>query len=164
MWDYLKKIFLCGLWDEYDILEEEEETISIARSVDTDALVAVSLPRGVNTNGGTLRNSSHDLRGEIACPKFIVSPWLHSTIEPDINIKSWGYYAPSKPPVQNDFTDTNPVDDINKTINQDTNQNNKNKSTSLEKQCPIFMSNPMEPNAVESEDLFDINKYPPPKK
>ena len=43
---------------------------------------------GVNTVGQSLKNPSYDLRAAPACPKFTVSPWGQSTIEPDFNIKS----------------------------------------------------------------------------
>lgn len=42
---------------------------------------------GVNTVGQSLKNGGHDLRGTIPNPKFTVSPWNNSTIEPDYNIK-----------------------------------------------------------------------------
>ena len=50
-------------------------------------LINVSRPVGVNTIGNSLRNASWDLRGSPPCPKFVVSPWQQSTIEPDYNIK-----------------------------------------------------------------------------
>tara|TARA_B110000971_G_C19960978_1_gene477956 strand:+ start:590 stop:1198 length:609 start_codon:yes stop_codon:yes gene_type:complete len=43
---------------------------------------------GVNTVGQSLKNASYDLRAAPPCPKFSVSPWLQSTIEPDFNIKN----------------------------------------------------------------------------
>ena len=43
---------------------------------------------GVNTVGQSLKNPSYDLRAAPACPKFTVSPWGQSTIEPDFNIKN----------------------------------------------------------------------------
>tara|TARA_B100000902_G_scaffold397623_1_gene461979 strand:- start:303 stop:890 length:588 start_codon:yes stop_codon:yes gene_type:complete len=43
---------------------------------------------GVNTVGQSLKNPSYDLRAAPACPKFTVSPWQQSTIEPDFNIKN----------------------------------------------------------------------------
>jgi len=43
---------------------------------------------GVNTVGQSLKNPSYDLRSAPPCPKFTVSPWNQSTIEPDFNIKS----------------------------------------------------------------------------
>ena len=40
---------------------------------------------GVNTVGQTLRNANLQLRSEPANPQVKVSPWLQSTIDPDIN-------------------------------------------------------------------------------
>lgn len=40
---------------------------------------------GVNTVGQSLRNASWDLRSEPPNPQVNVSPWLNSTIEPDVN-------------------------------------------------------------------------------
>ena len=42
---------------------------------------------GANTISGSLRNGTHDIRGDIVNPKIPVSPWGNSTIEPDTNIK-----------------------------------------------------------------------------
>ena len=42
---------------------------------------------GINTVGQSLKNASYDIRGTIANPKFIVSPWNQSTYEPDFNLK-----------------------------------------------------------------------------
>ena len=43
---------------------------------------------GINTVGQSLKNASYDIRGTVANPKFSISPWNNSTIEPDYNIKS----------------------------------------------------------------------------
>ena len=40
---------------------------------------------GVNTVGQSLRNARWDLRSEPPNPQVSVSPWLNSTIEPDVN-------------------------------------------------------------------------------
>ncbi len=56
-------------------------------SVKNRHLINVSRPVGVNTIGNSLRNASYDIRGTPPCPKFVVSPWQQSTIEPDYNIK-----------------------------------------------------------------------------
>jgi len=50
-------------------------------------LINVTKPIGVNTIGSSLRNPSYDIRGSPQCPKFTVSPWMQSTIEPDYNLK-----------------------------------------------------------------------------
>ena len=58
-------------------------------SVNNDNLVVTDkYVIGVNTVGQSLKNPSYDLRAAPACPKFTVSPWNQSTIEPDFNIKN----------------------------------------------------------------------------
>ena len=42
---------------------------------------------GINTVGQSLKNASYDIRGSVNVPKYSVSPWNNSTIEPDYNIK-----------------------------------------------------------------------------
>lgn len=39
---------------------------------------------GINTVGGSLRNANLQIRSEPANPRMDVSPWLNSTIEPDL--------------------------------------------------------------------------------
>lgn len=56
-------------------------------SVKNRHLINITKPVGINTIGTSLKNASWDLRGSPACPKFVVSPWLQSSIEPDTNIK-----------------------------------------------------------------------------
>jgi len=43
---------------------------------------------GVNTVGQSLRNANRQLRSEPANPQVKVSPWLQSTIDPDVNRKA----------------------------------------------------------------------------
>jgi len=42
---------------------------------------------GINTVGQSLKNASYDIRGTIPNPKFVISPWNNSTMEPDFNLK-----------------------------------------------------------------------------
>ena len=42
---------------------------------------------GINTVGQSLKNASYDIRGAVNVPKYTVSPWNNSTVEPDYNIK-----------------------------------------------------------------------------
>ena len=51
-------------------------------------LINVTKPIGINTIGTSKKNASYDLRENVPCPKFTVSPWLQSSIEPDNNIKA----------------------------------------------------------------------------
>lgn len=83
--------------DKYNVnsfLPQEEnkdwfETVDVVK-VKNRHLINLYRPIGVNTVGSSHRNSSYDLRGDgkAICPKFVVSPWLQSTIEPDRNTKT----------------------------------------------------------------------------
>jgi hypothetical protein len=42
---------------------------------------------GINTVGQTLRNANYNVRSEIPNPQIKVSPWMQSTIDPDIGRK-----------------------------------------------------------------------------
>ena len=39
---------------------------------------------GINTIGQSLRNANLQLRAEPPCPQTVISPWMNSTIEPDL--------------------------------------------------------------------------------
>jgi len=56
-------------------------------SVKNRHLINITKPIGINTIGSSLKNASYDIRGTPMCPKFVVSPWLGSSIEPDNNLK-----------------------------------------------------------------------------
>jgi hypothetical protein len=56
-------------------------------SVKNRHLINVTKPIGINTIGTSLKNSSYDIRGAPSCPKSVVSPFLNSSIEPDLNYK-----------------------------------------------------------------------------
>ena len=56
-------------------------------SVKNRHLINITKPIGINTIGTSLKNANYDLRAAPACPKFVVSPWLQSSIEPDVNLK-----------------------------------------------------------------------------
>lgn len=48
-------------------------------------LITVNKSVGVNTVGSSLRNASHDIRGDMLVSKSYQGPWNMSTIEPDMN-------------------------------------------------------------------------------
>ena len=83
--------------DKYNVnsfLPQEEEkdwfeTIETV-NVKNSHLINIYRPIGVNTIGSTNKNASYDIRGtgKAVAPKFVVSPWLQSSIEPDRNMKS----------------------------------------------------------------------------
>ena len=54
---------------------------------DKSLIIADRYVTGVDTVGQSLKNASYDIRAQPPCPKFNVSPWNNSTIEPDFNIK-----------------------------------------------------------------------------
>ncbi len=66
-----------------DWFEVQPEPISVKNR----HLINITKPIGINTIGSSLRNASYDIRGAPACPKFVVSPFLNSNIEADVNIK-----------------------------------------------------------------------------
>ena len=53
-------------------------------------LINVYKPIGINTIGSSLKNASYDFRGTPPNPKFVISPFNNSSIDPDTNIK-WNY-------------------------------------------------------------------------
>jgi len=66
-----------------DWFEVQPEPISVKNR----HLINITKPIGVNTIGTSLKNASYDIRGTPANPKFVVSPWLQSSIESDVNLK-----------------------------------------------------------------------------
>lgn len=50
-------------------------------------LINISRPMGINTIGTSNKNANYDIRGTIPNPKHVVSPFLNSSIEPDLNNK-----------------------------------------------------------------------------
>jgi len=57
-------------------------------SVKNRHLINTTKAMPITSIGSSLRNAGYDIRGSPPCPKFIVSPWMQSTIEPDTNLKS----------------------------------------------------------------------------
>jgi hypothetical protein len=53
--------------------------------VDTSNYLNAGYLQGINTIGSTLRNANLDIRSSPIISKQNVSPWLNSTIEPDLN-------------------------------------------------------------------------------
>jgi hypothetical protein len=58
-----------------------------AKKIQGTHLLHPKVHMGVNTVNSSLRNGTHDIRGDIPNPKFFVGLWNNSTIEPDTNIK-----------------------------------------------------------------------------
>jgi hypothetical protein len=66
-----------------DWFEVQNEPISVKNR----HLINITHPIGLNTIGSSLKNASWDIRGAPSCPKYVVSPFLNSSIEPDVNLK-----------------------------------------------------------------------------
>jgi uncharacterized protein YxeA len=64
------------------------ETVPDAIDVKNKHLINIFRPIGVDTVGSSHKNGSHDLRGDVPCPKNVISPWNQSTGEPDLNSKA----------------------------------------------------------------------------
>jgi len=98
---YQKKRFTLrtpdDLKDEYDVdkllpqeVEQDwfdAEPLLTTKKIRGTHLLHPKVHMGVDTVGESLKNATHDLRGDVAVPKIRVSPWNNSTIEPDTNLK-----------------------------------------------------------------------------
>lgn len=68
--------------------ENEFNAYKLAVAYNDSNLAANGLEKfGVDTIGSSKRVASLDLRGNVPCPKFKVSPWGNSSYDPDYNIK-----------------------------------------------------------------------------
>ena len=56
-------------------------------SVKNRHLINITKPIGVNTIGSSHKIANHDLRAQPVAPKFVVSPWNNSSVEPDLSLK-----------------------------------------------------------------------------
>lgn len=67
--------------------EEEKDWFETIEQVDVknSNLINIYRPIGANTIGSSQKAASYDIRGYAGaiCPKFVVSPWLQSSYEPD---------------------------------------------------------------------------------
>jgi len=57
-------------------------------SIKSAKLLNIHRPTGVNTIQSTLKIPSHDIRGTPANPKYPISPWNNSSVEPDTNLRN----------------------------------------------------------------------------
>lgn len=85
----------CDVEDLYDIenyLPQEQndawwESLDQNIPIKDRHLININKPIGINTIGNSLKNASYDLRGAPSCPKFAITPFNNSSIDPDINIR-----------------------------------------------------------------------------
>jgi len=83
--------------DKYDSInflpqQKEKDWFETIETVDVknSHLINIYRPIGANTIGETHKYAIYDIRGldKAVCPKFVVSPWLQSSAEPDRSYKS----------------------------------------------------------------------------
>jgi len=67
-----------------DWFQVPNEKFNLLQAVD---LEIPEIKIGIDTVGQSRKNATYDLRTAPPNPKFVVSPWLNSTIEPDYNTK-----------------------------------------------------------------------------
>lgn len=76
------------LMDADKLLPQEEndwfDTVPEPIKVKNRHLININRPVGVDTVGSSMKNACRDLRGAINNPKFAISPFLNSSIEPEI--------------------------------------------------------------------------------
>lgn len=56
-------------------------------SVKNRHLINIAKPIGMNTIGTSLKNASWDIRGSPPCPKFVISAFNNSSIEPNADVR-----------------------------------------------------------------------------
>lgn len=76
------------LMDSDGLLPKEEkdwfDTVPEPVKVNNRHLININRPIGVDTIGSSMKIACRDIRGNIPAPKFVVSPFLNSSVEPDV--------------------------------------------------------------------------------
>jgi hypothetical protein len=89
--DKPKECFPKDVLDAEDLLPKDQYSKWAAVNPDGQGnlkdrnFLAAGYNIGINTQGQSLRNASHDLRSTPPNAVLKVSPWMNSTIEPDLN-------------------------------------------------------------------------------
>lgn len=76
------------LMDSDSLLPKEEkdwfDTVPEPIKVKNRHLININRPIGIDTIGSSMKIACRDLRGNVPAPKFVVSPFLNSSVEPDV--------------------------------------------------------------------------------
>lgn len=85
-----KKFSTNDLMDADKLLPQEVnkdwfDTMPEPIKVKNRHLINISKPVGVDTIGSSMKIACRDLRGNIPAPKMVVSPWLSTSVEPDLS-------------------------------------------------------------------------------
>jgi len=67
--------------------DNNNEWAKLNPSTNTQNLLNAGHHAGVDTKGASLRNANLQIRSDPPCPRNTVSPWLQSTIDPDMTRK-----------------------------------------------------------------------------
>lgn len=83
-----KDFSIKELMNAEKLLPQEEndwfDTVPEPVKVQNRHLININRPIGVDTIGSSMKIACRDIRGNIPAPKFTVSPFLNSSVEPDI--------------------------------------------------------------------------------
>ena len=60
------------------------DTVEDAITVKNRHLININKPIGIDSIGSSMKNACLDIRGNIPAPKYAISPFLNSAIEPDV--------------------------------------------------------------------------------
>lgn len=77
------------LMDSDKLLPKDEDkdwfdTVPEPIKVKNRHLININRPIGIDTVGSSMKIACRDLRGNIPAPKYVVSPFLNSSVEPDV--------------------------------------------------------------------------------
>ena len=61
------------------------DTVEDAITVKNRHLINISRPLGIDSIGSSMKLANWDIRGRPVCPKFATSPFLNSSVEPDVS-------------------------------------------------------------------------------
>ena len=67
-----------------DLLPSQKVDLADGNNVGNVSMLSAGYHSGINTVGGSLRNANLQLRSEPPNPQTKVSPWMNTTIEPDL--------------------------------------------------------------------------------
>lgn len=81
------------LMDADKLLPQEEkdwfDTIPEPIKVKNRHLININRPIGIDSVGSSMKIACRDLRGNIPAPKMAISPFLNSSVEPDVSTIGW---------------------------------------------------------------------------
>lgn len=83
--DDIKELFNIDEMLPKEIEKGWFDPVQNTKKINSANLIHPKVHMGINTVSGSLRNASHDIRGDIPNPKYEEFPWNNTTIERDTN-------------------------------------------------------------------------------